>query len=428
MTTDRKVLIISYYWPPAGGSGVQRWMYFAKYLKELGWEPIVLTVDEKKAAYPVLDQSLMDEVAGIRVLKTTTRGPLRYYSSIQSGSPTKGLPQGEISTESYWGKLTAFIRGNFFIPDARKGWVPFAVRAAQKLLNDERITHLITTGPPHSTHLAGLQLAKQYSLNWWVDYRDPWTTLFYNRQLYRTEWAKKRDQFLEQSVLRKSNGIITTVSGDLEDYLKSIVPQKPLVILPNGYDETLMQSLQVTKPSTVFHIVYTGLLTENQNYQVLLDVLLPLSRKHSIRLSLAGSISPSILTKIKKSLPQVETVFHGYLSHKAAIGLMKQGHLLLNFIFKGANTQMISGKLLEYLATAVPVLSIGDPNTAAGQFLNQGSYSVMLAADCQPQITQFIEQLLEKKGKAINTFPQLKSLTRKALTEKLIQDVFLTKY
>lgn len=428
MTTDRKVLIISYYWPPAGGSGVQRWMYFAKYLKELGWEPIVLTVDEKKAAYPVLDQSLMDEVAGIRVLKTTTRGPLRYYSSIQSGSPTKGLPQGEISTKSYWGKLTAFIRGNFFIPDARKGWVPFAVRAAQKLLNDERITHLITTGPPHSTHLAGLQLAKQYSLNWWVDYRDPWTTLFYNRQLYRTEWAKKRDQFLEQSVLRKSNGIITTVSGDLEDYLKSIVPQKPLVILPNGYDETLMQSLQVTKPSTVFHIVYTGLLTENQNYQVLLDVLLPLSRKHSIRLSLAGSISPSILTKIKKSLPQVETVFHGYLSHKAAIGLMKQGHLLLNFIFKGANTQMISGKLLEYLATAVPVLSIGDPNTAAGQFLNQGSYSVMLAADCQPQITQFIEQLLEKKGKAINTFPQLKSLTRKALTEKLIQDVFLTKY
>lgn len=427
MTTDRKVLIISYYWPPAGGSGVQRWMYFAKYLKELGWEPIVLTVDEKKAAYPVLDQSLITEIAGIRVLKTTTREPLRWYSSIRSGSPTKGLPQGEIATEGFWGKLTAFIRGNFFIPDARKGWVPFVVKAAQKLLNEERITHLITTGPPHSTHLAGLQLSKKYTLNWWVDYRDPWTTLFYNQQLYRTPWAKKRDQFLEQSVLRKSNGIITTVSGDLEDYLKTIVTQKPIVVLPNGYDESLMQSIQASKPKGVFHVVYTGLLTENQNYQVLLDVLGPLSRKHSIRLSLAGSISPSILSTIKNSLPEVEMIFYGYLSHKEAIGLMKSGHLLLNFIFKGANMQMISGKLLEYLATEVPVLSIGDPNAVAGKFLNQGSYSMMLAASHTAQMTQFIEQLLEKKGEVINTFPQLNSLSRKALTQKLIQDVLLAK-
>ena len=422
-SSSKKILILTYYWPPSGGSGVQRWMYFAKYLKELGWEPIVITVDENKAAYPVIDQSLLEEVAGIRVIKTTTREPLRWYARIKSGSATKGLPQGEVNTQTVWGKLTAFIRGNFFIPDARKGWIPYAVRAAQKLLEEECIDHLLTTGPPHSTHLAGLQLANQYPLNWWVDYRDPWIGLFYNRFFYRTSWATRIDRSLEKKVLHKSNGIITTVAGQLEEHLNNIVPNKPVVVLPNGYDQELMQSVQVKKPTQVFHIVYTGLLTENQDYQVLLEVLKPLSRNHPIKLSIAGSISSLILTEIEKSLPLVEIVFHGYLDHKSAIELMKQGHLLINFIFKGANAHMISGKLLEYLATEVPVLSIGDSQAAAGQFLNKGTHSIMIDANNKAGISQFIQLLLDQKGEAKNVFPQLHLLSRKHLTEQLIMEV-----
>ena len=143
MGIQKKILILSYYWPPSGGSGVQRWMYFAKYLKRFGWEPIVITVDEKQASYPVIDLSLLEEVNNIRVIKTSTREPLRLYSWLSSGSTQEGIPQGEVDTKSILGKLAAYVRGNFFIPDARKGWVPFAVKAAQKILIEEKITHLI---------------------------------------------------------------------------------------------------------------------------------------------------------------------------------------------------------------------------------------------------------------------------------------------
>ena len=183
-------MILSYYWPPSGGSGVQRWMYFAKYLKHLGWEPIVITVEEKQASYPQLDQSLLKEIEGIRVIKTATREPLRLYSRLTSGNTAKGIPQAEVNTKSIFGKLAAYIRGNYFIPDARKGWVPFAVKAAQKLLQQENIEHLITTGPPHSTHLVGLQLIDLFQLNWWVDFRDPWTDVFYKNKCAKVKVVK----------------------------------------------------------------------------------------------------------------------------------------------------------------------------------------------------------------------------------------------
>ena len=131
-TSAQKVLIVSYYWPPAGGSGVQRWMYFAKYLKELGWEPIVITVEEQKASYAVWDKSLMEEVSHIRVIRTFTSEPLKWYSFLTTGSSQKGIPQGEVKRKSLLQKLAAYIRGNYFLPDARKGWVPLCGKSCSK--------------------------------------------------------------------------------------------------------------------------------------------------------------------------------------------------------------------------------------------------------------------------------------------------------
>ena len=145
-----KILIISYYWPPSGGSGVQRWMYFAKHLKALGWQPYVLTVDKKKASYPVLDSSLVSEVEDIPTLRTSTREPLRWYSRIRSASSNKGIPQGVVATQSLFEKIAAFIRGNYFIPDARKGWRPYALKAARQWILEEGIERVITTGPPYA--------------------------------------------------------------------------------------------------------------------------------------------------------------------------------------------------------------------------------------------------------------------------------------
>jgi len=175
---------MTYYWPPSGGSGVQRWMYFAKYLKQQGWIPFVITVDEKNASYPVLDQSLLTEVDNIHVIKTKTVEPLKWYSLLFTGSKKGGIPQGEVQKSGLLRKFATYIRGNFFIPDARKGWNSYAVREAVKLVKKENIKTVITTGPPHSTHLIGLKLKSLSEIKWFADFRDPWTDIFYNKYWY----------------------------------------------------------------------------------------------------------------------------------------------------------------------------------------------------------------------------------------------------
>ena len=416
-------MILSYYWPPSGGSGVQRWMYFAKYLKQLGWEPIVITVDEKQASYPELDQSLLKEVEGIRVIKTTTREPLRLYSRLTSGSASQGIPQGEVNTKSIFGQLAAYIRGNYFIPDARKGWVPFAVKAAIKLLKHEKIEHLITTGPPHSTHLAGLQLINLFPLNWWVDFRDPWTDVFYNNLMRRSKNSQAKDAQLERTVLQRASGIITTIGGKFHQNLKAKAPGQNVITLANGFDAELMNGIDSLPPKEVFHVVYTGLLTQQQAYPSILKTLRQLKGDRPIRFSLAGNISDNILDEIRTALPNVEVVYHGYLDHAAAIALMKSGHLLLNFIFSGATTQMISGKLLEYFATQIPVLSLGDPLSAAGEFIAKGSCAKMIDSEDHIAIRAFVQELFEGNIPQKNKMEDLEHWSRKAITQRLIKTV-----
>ena len=415
----KKILIISYYWPPSGGSGVQRWMYFAKYLKKLGWEPIVITVEESQASYPILDSSLLEEVKGIQVIKTKTREPLRWYSHLVSGNSRSGIPQGAVKTKSLFGKIAAYIRGNYFIPDARKGWRPYALKAAQQLIQNEKIDKVITTGPPHSSHWVGLQLKQQFKIRWWVDFRDPWTDIFYNASLYRTARTLANDQAQEKTVLQKADGVITTVGGKLHEQLKAKAPQQNFTALPNGYDADLMHATSGKPPKEVFHIVFTGLLTENQDYKTFLEVLNRFSESYKIRFSLAGNIDPHIIATIKNTSPNIEVQHLGYLSHQKAIALMKQAHLLLNFIFKGAQTQMISGKLLEYMATEVPILSIGNPQSEAGRFLMQGSAAEMIEAHQLKEIERLLERTIKGKGNLKNKFPGIENWSRQALTQRL---------
>lgn len=421
MGFQKKILILSYYWPPSGGSGVQRWMYFAKYLKRLGWEPVVITVDEKQASYPVIDLSLLEEVKNIRVIKTSTREPLRLYSWLRSGSTQEGIPQGELATKSFFGKLAAYVRGNFFIPDARKGWVPFAVKAAQKILIEEEINHLITTGPPHSTHLAGLELSNQFKINWWVDFRDPWTDVFYNKQMQRTQSSEAKDVQIEKNVLQKANGVITTLGGDLHQSLKRKAPNQKFIAIANGFDAELIASSKAHPLEDVFHLVYTGLLTQQQAYSSIIKALQKLDCDRPIRFSLAGNISERIIEEIRMGLPKVEIVYHGYLDHAAAVALMKSAHLLLNFIFDGAKTQMISGKLLEYTATEVPILSIGDPNSEAAKFINKGSCAVMLDSNDLEGIISFISKVSKYEGILLNIFPEIENWSRESLSKELIK-------
>ena len=409
---------MTYYWPPSGGSGVQRWMYFAKYLKQLGWTPYVITVDEKQASYPVLDFELLDEVKDIQVIKTDTKEPIRFYSLVVSGKPDKGVPQGQVSKKGLFRKCAAFVRGNFFIPDARKGWNTYAKSEAEKLILQLGIQKVITTGPPHSTHLIGLELKAKFGVQWWADFRDPWTDIFYNKDLYRTAWVKSIDARLEEKVLKTAEGIFTTVGGNLVRKLQIKAPEQSIHILPNGYDASLM-SLIPKISQKPFHVVYTGLLTENQDYLPVIKVLDELAGPKDIRLSLAGNIPIDLIKKIKNNAPKIEVVYKGYLAHKDVINLMKSGDLLLNFLFKGADQDMISGKLLEYLASQVPILSIGNPKSEAGRLLIKSSLARMIDANDVDAQKIFIEKVFRLKGKATNILPEIEKWSRKNITSEL---------
>ena len=191
----KKVLLITYYFPPSGGAGVQRWLKTIKYLPEFGVEAIVLTVDPAVASYPQVDESLCADVpSSLKVYTTKTKEILSLYKRV---SPKREVPYGGFANEpnpTLLQKISRFIRGNFFLPDPRRGWNKYALAKAKEIIESEGITTVITTSPPHSTQLIGLELKKQYpNINWVADLRDPWTDIYYNSDLYPTSWAQRRN-------------------------------------------------------------------------------------------------------------------------------------------------------------------------------------------------------------------------------------------
>jgi len=175
----QKVLIVTYYWPPGSGAGVQRWLKFSKYLPRHGWEPVILTIDPDYAAWPVTDVSHSGEIPdSLRVYKTISTDFFRLYRKDKTKIPSAGFA-GD-GKKGLSGIILRFIRGNFFIPDPRRGWNRHAFRKACEIIQSTGIKNVITTSPPHSTQLIGLKLKRKYpDINWIADLRDPWTDIYY---------------------------------------------------------------------------------------------------------------------------------------------------------------------------------------------------------------------------------------------------------
>jgi glycosyltransferase involved in cell wall biosynthesis len=416
----RKLVVLTYYWPPSGGSGVQRWVYFTHYLKTLGWEPIVITVDPEQASYPQEDKSLQALTKDIRVIRTATREPIRGYARwFGKGS----IPQGEVPQQHFFQRIAAFIRGNFFIPDARKGWIPFAQKALRTILEKESVEWVISTGPPHSTHLTVESLRHTFNFRWLVDFRDPWSELFYNRQFYRLPFAVRKDRAYEQEILQHADAVLTTVGGELHQQLQVKAPKQRFFALPNGFDANAFAQHQRSQRQGEFHLVYTGLLTRNQAYPALLKALQQMKNGLPLRVSLAGQMELSLVKALQTALPEATIDYHGYLPHAQALTLMHSADVLINFIFEGAHKQMISGKLLEYMATGVPVLSLGDPESEAGQLLAQGAAAAMIAPSDTQQLIAFLEKAQQQKGQWINNFPNKTQWTREGITKRLVEEI-----
>ncbi len=427
----KKILIISYYWPPGGGAGVQRILKFVKYLPSNGFKPYVVTVDAEKASYPVIDNSLNAEVpAEAEIYRTDTFEPFGLYSKVVG---KKSIPTG-FSNESDPGllqKMSRFIRGNFFIPDARKGWINFAFKEACRLIEKEKIDTVITTSPPHSAQLAGLKLKKKYGINWIADLRDPWTDIYYYKEFKHLPFAERLDKKYERLVLENADKVIT-VSSDLKrlfiEKSEKVIENK-IVNIPNGFDEADFSNvIHEDLRQKEFIISYTGTMAESYNPRIFFDVCKKLTSENpevNIRLRFIGSPAEPLMNKIREMSLSSYLEVIPTVTHERSVGYLNESTALLLVIPDVKNDKgILTGKLFEYLASRKTIICIGPEDGEAASVINECSAGKTFGRNNENGLYEYMKGLLmtwKEKGNLNIHSDIYKKYSRRSQTAELIR-------
>ncbi|CAA0168253.1 glycosyltransferase [Tenacibaculum maritimum] len=414
-----KVLIITYYWPPAGGSGVQRWLKFVKYLQNYGITPVVFT--PANAKYPITDASLLKELPkNITVLQLPITNPQDYVSFFTPKH--KKTKQAGVANLSKGGFLS-WVRGNFFIPDAKKYWIKPAVKYLTNYIENNTIDAIISTGPPHSMHLIAQQLKRNLGLKWIADFRDPWTSLYYNEDFNLSSFAKQKNKALEKSVLKEADTVIT-VSKQLQKELEETAQK--VALIPNGYDDEVLINEALSLDSK-FSLAHIGLLPTQSNPQILWEVLKSIAEENKdfekdLEIRLTGNVNPTTLQDLTRYQLITKTKLQTSVPHQEAIRQQKKAQVLLLLI---PNTKksagILTGKLFEYITSKRPILGIGAKQGDAAAILKETQTGVLVAFDDREGLTKEIKRLYKKyKTNQLKVTPQnIAQYHRKALTAQL---------
>jgi hypothetical protein len=420
----KKVLIVTYYWPPAGGPGVQRWLKFVKYLRDFDIEPIVFI--PKNPSYPIIDESFSEEIPkDITIIKKPIFEPYEL-AKLFSKKKTKKISKGIIAKEkqTFIEKVLLYIRGNFFIPDARKFWIKPSVKFLKNYLVENAIETIITTGPPHSLHLIGLQLKKQLNIKWLADFRDPWTSIGYHEKLRLTKKSQRKHLQLESEVLQSADQVVTTSFTTQEEF--SQLTDTPITIITNGYDVENYPPVSMDEKFTLSHI---GSLLSERNPMILWQVLAELIQEREdfaqdVQLQFAGVISERIQRAIREVGLDTHTKYFGYVSHQKALQLQRSSQILIVIEIDAQKTKgIIAGKLFEYMAAERPIIGLGPQDADIAKIIQQtntGTYFLYTEKEkLKTQIVAYYEAFKQQK---LQVSPiGLQKYSRKALTKKLAE-------
>ncbi|MCM4166174.1 hypothetical protein KCTC52924_03096 [Arenibacter antarcticus] len=418
----QKVLIITYYWPPAGGPGVQRWLKFAKYLPSFNVEPIVYAPENPN--YPITDDSFLQEVPeGIRVYKRKIFEPYGL-ARIFSKKKTKQISAGIITSknQSPLEKLLLWIRGNLFIPDARKFWIKPSVNFLSQLIEKENIGIIITTGPPHSVHLIGQQLKKRSKVQWIADFRDPWTSIGYHDKLLLTASSQKKHKQLEHLVLNEADKIIVTSNTTKLEF--SQLTTKPITVITNGYDTYKERPVPLDAKFTVSHI---GSLLSGRDplnlWKALSELVMESDEfKQCFRLQLAGVVSRDVIASLESCGLGPYLDLPGYLSHEEAMELQRSSQVLLLIEIDSEETKgIVPGKVFEYMASKRPILGVGPKEWEVASLVEASNTGIIFDYQQFKEIKDILWQwfLEYKKGELFLPFAKTEQYHRKELTRKL---------
>lgn len=391
----KRVLIITYYWPPSGGSGVQRWLKMSKYLPENGWQPVIYTAED--AEYPVEDQSLMNDVAPeAEVIRRPIVEPYTFYKKflgIKKGEKVKAGFINDGAKKTGWKEnLSVWLRGNLFIPDARCWWIRPSVRFLKRYLKEHPVDAIISTGPPHSMHLIAKELHKKFNIPWVADFRDPWTDIDFYKDLKLTRRSDRKHHRLERQVLSEATRVVT-VGWDCAKGLENHGANN-VAVITNGYDffDISNENYQKTSILTMSHI---GIIGANRNPEMFWEAISELDIPMKIRL--IGQIDNSVIESIKRHniVNYVEII--PYIPHNQVIEEQQKSDVLLLFVNNTPNAKgIMTGKLFEYIASGRPILSIGPENGDSARILNETQSGVTVDFNDKEKMKSVIRDFVEK--------------------------------
>lgn len=419
-----KVLIATYYWPPSGGSGVQRFLKFCKYLPQLGIKPTVLTVSNP--TYPIIDESLSEEVPStVEVHRTKSFEPFKIYAAL-SGSDTDSAtkPTQALKGEDWKSKVATWVRANLFVPDARLGWLFTARREALEIVREKDIDSIITTGPPHSTHFIGKYVRRNTGIQWIADFRDPWSDVYYNQLLPRTSVAQSVDKNLERSILQESDEVVV-VSPSMIDR-QSDVLDREYQLITNGFDpDDFNNSAEELASYTYspFTIRFVGSVREAAIPTGIFKALARLDDELDICLEFIGNVHPQVQKLVEDYGIEDRVSFKSYIPHKEAVKAMQASDLLLLSISKTENSeQIITGKLFDYLGAQRPILFMGTTRGDAARIIRQTGQGVCFEHEDYDEIFRYLDQVVRDPDQlptmALKTYEK-HPYSRITLTEKL---------
>lgn len=427
----RKVLIITYYWPPSGGGGVQRWLKFVKYFRNYGIEPIIFTPENPER--PSIDNSLLDEIPdGIEIIKNKIWEPYSYYKKFTGRKKSDKIQTAFLNEKKVKSNLleniAVWIRGNIFIPDARKYWIKPSVKVLSNYISNNKIDTIVTTGPPHSAHLIGYQLKQNTGIPWLADFRDPWTNIDYYKDLKLGKRADKKHHKLEKLILEKADSI-SVISPGMQKEFMSIVNRK-YHIIPNGYDSEDIIDHPITETDE-FVLSHIGSMSKTRTPYNLLEVLSELiienkSFDKKLKIKNVGKIDMHALEIFKKNNLSEKLEIVDYLPHNEVIAEQQSASMLLLLVNNTPNAKLIlTGKIFEYLASKRPIICIAPEDGDAAKVIDECNAGKTFGFEEKQKLKNYILECFEKfekgklKTKSINT----DKYSREKLTEKMSEAI-----
>lgn len=429
-TSKKKVLVITYYWPPSGGSGVQRWVKFVKYLKQQGWDPVIYTPSNPER--PAIDESLLSEIPqDTEIVTQPIWEPYTFYKKFVGIKKEEKLGSGLMKSgneSSFFQKISIWIRGNFFIPDARKFWIKPSEQFLVKYCAENNIDAIVSTGPPHSMHMIAKGVSGKTGIPWIADFRDPWTNIDFFEDLHLSNTARAIHHKLEKEVLDSADSIIVISPTMKKEFAE--ITDTPISVITNGFDETDFSDAEPISNSK-FVVSHVGMMTPTRNPDILWQALGELRDENTrfadnFNLQLIGKIDSSILDSIRSNNVENLVSVISYVPHSEIVRYQKGSDALLLIVNNTPNANLIlTGKFFEYLAAERPIICISPVKGDMSEILQTTKAGSLFSYKDKQALKEHLLALFESwenDSLSYNT-KNIQQFSRKNLTKKLIEEL-----